>query len=70
VGAKERQALLARYLDDREIEASVRASPARAAAEHGVELEFAQWLAQLEPRRVEAFRRGVAHKARRRQGPR
>lgn len=59
---RERQALLARFLDDPTFEAAVRRAPATAATTADVEPAFTAWLAQLDPRRVEAFRRSRVHK--------
>lgn len=57
-----RQALLAAFLDDPALERRVRDDPAAVATESGVPLEYARWLAALDPRRVAAFRRSRAHK--------
>jgi len=61
-----RQTLLARFLDDPSFAAQVRADPAASAALHGASPAYVAWLASLESRRVVAFRRGQATKARRR----
>jgi hypothetical protein len=68
VSLAERQALLARFLDDPEFEAALRADPQAFAELHGVEVDYLRWLARLEPRRVAAFRRGQHTKAARRRG--
>ncbi len=65
-----RQALFARFMDDPELERSLRADPNAAAAKAGVDSDYALWLAQLEPRRVRAFRRSRVVKLERRNGPR
>lgn len=57
-----RQALVARFLDDPEVERRTRADPEGVAREAGVDVELARWLAGLEPRRVAAFRASRAHK--------
>lgn len=70
-GARERlaaeQALMARFLDDPELEARIRAEPEALAGEHGVSVEVARKLAAIEPVRVAAFRASRAHKDRIRQ---
>ncbi len=52
-----RQRLLADYLNDPALEAEVRAQPLEVASRYAVPARYAEWLAQIEPRRVEAFRR-------------
>lgn len=59
---RERQALLARFLDDPTFEAAVRRHPETAATTAWVEPAFTAWLARLDPRRVEAFRQSRVHK--------
>jgi len=70
-GARERlaaaQALMARFLDDPELEARIRAEPEVVASEHGVGVEVARKLAAIDPLRVAAFRASRAHKDRIRQ---
>lgn len=61
-GEARAQALLARFLDDPNVEARVRADPADAAREHRVDEAFTARLARIEPRRVRAFRASRAHK--------
>ncbi|MCB9592492.1 MAG: hypothetical protein H6719_07150 [Sandaracinaceae bacterium] len=51
-----RQALLAQFLDDPELEERVRAEPEAVARERGLEPSYVEWLAGLEPRRVRSFR--------------
>ena len=63
-----RQALMARFLTDPEVEAQVREDPAAAAERFEVPLAFARWLAALEPRRVRSFRKSRAVKDARRRG--
>lgn len=62
----ERQALLARFLDDPAFERRVRDDPAAVARERNVPLQWVHWLASLEPRRVRSFRISRQVKARRR----
>jgi hypothetical protein len=57
-----RQALLARFLDDPDVERRARSDPAGLALEAGVDEGYARWLAALDPRRVAAFRKSRAHK--------
>jgi hypothetical protein len=56
------QAVLARFLVDRDFEARVRAAPDRAAREVGIDLPEMQSIARIAPDRVEAFRRSRLHK--------
>lgn len=58
-----RQALLARFLVDPELERRARADPEDMAREAGVSVEYARWLAGLDPRRVAAFRESREHKS-------
>jgi hypothetical protein len=64
------QRLLGRYLLEEEFEAMVRARPADVAAVEGVDETFVRWLAELDPRRVRAFRASRQHKDARRRGER
>ena len=57
-----RQALLAQFLDDPQVEQAVRAGPDQVAGERGVPGDFVAWLAALPPARVAAFRRSRVHK--------
>jgi hypothetical protein len=57
-----RQALLAQFLDDPQVEEAVRRDPERVAQERGVPADFVAWLAGLDPHRVVAFRRSRVHK--------
>ena len=57
-----RQQLLARFIDDRGVEAAVRRDPMAAARAHGVEESYARWLASLSGARVASFRKSRAHK--------
>ena len=63
-----RQALVARFLTDRALEAELRADPEAAAQRFGVDLALTRWLAALEPRRVRSFRKSRAVKDARRRG--
>lgn len=62
MSVRERQALLARFLDDPELEARVRSDPEAVAAELDVAVEFTRWLAALPDARVASFRRSRVHK--------
>lgn len=58
----DRQALLARFLDDEALEARVREEPEDVARELGVPVELVRWLAELPAERVASFRRSRVHK--------
>jgi hypothetical protein len=57
-----RQALLAAFIDDRKLEAWLRAHPEQAAERYAVSAEFVGWLAEMAPARLRQFRRSRAHK--------
>lgn len=57
------QDLMAAFLGSREVESEVRADPDAAAERWGVNPEWVARLARIEPGRVIAFRRSMAHKA-------
>ena len=61
-----RQALMAQFLHDPDLEQRVRHEPEVIAQERGVPLEWVRWLASLEPRRVRSFRISRRVKAERR----
>jgi hypothetical protein len=58
----DRQALLARFLDDENLEMRIREHPDTVAAELDVPSDFVRWLAQLPVERVVSFRRSRQHK--------
>jgi len=61
-----KQALMAEFLDNPDIEARVRREPQSIAEENQVDLEFVRWLSRIDPRRVHSFRRSRAVKSHRR----
>lgn len=63
-----RQRLLAKFLTSPGFEALLREAPDTVAASVGATVEFGRWLAQLDPKRVAAFRASREVKAARRQG--
>jgi hypothetical protein len=58
----DRQALLARFLDDEDLEMRIRKHPDVVAAELDVPGDFVRWLSQLPVERVVSFRRSRRHK--------
>ena len=57
-----RQAVLARFLADPIFEAQARADAAHLARAHGVDVDYVERLAAIEPARVAAFRASRVHK--------